>query len=392
MPAISVIVPVYNIEDYISKCIESILNQTFTDFELILVDDGSTDQSGKICDEYSKTDKRIHVIHQLNKGVSNARNTGAHYSKGAYISFIDGDDLVSDEYLNTLYSLCTDHKAEMSICGIQRVINNHIKQTDCTRSELQVSSGKEALIRNALRLDIRFLGPVIKLIERKIVINHPFPEGRSYSEDTACVYLWMHDCNRIAETNAQLYFYNYREDSLSGSKINENRLGIIKTYNEMLDFFKANDYPQLYSFFLCEYLLELVMSYELCVSAGKCSLADEFQKEVFQCCRKHLNYALEADVKHYEDLLHVFENAGIPECKQVYISMCVKSMGMHADSIKYADYPNMKLRLRKLLLRYRLSIKEYPVAYNIAYPQISNCYWTIHGITQKVRKSIGSHT
>lgn len=104
IPQISVIVPVYNVEKYLSRCIESILSQTFTDFELLLIDDGSTDRSGEICDEYAKKDTRIRVFHTKNRGVSAARNLGLDNAKGEWISFVDSDDWVENDYLKSLFN------------------------------------------------------------------------------------------------------------------------------------------------------------------------------------------------------------------------------------------------------------------------------------------------
>ena len=101
---ISVIVPIYNVEEYLPTCIESILNQTYKDLEILLIDDGSTDNSGKICDEYAKQDKRCIVIHQQNKGVSATRNTGLNYATGKYISFVDGDDYIHPQMIEILYN------------------------------------------------------------------------------------------------------------------------------------------------------------------------------------------------------------------------------------------------------------------------------------------------
>lgn len=112
---ISVIVPVYNVEKYLSRCIDSILSQTFTDFELLLVDDGSTDKSGEICDEYAKTDARIKVFHTENRGVSAARNLGIKEASADWISFVDSDDWVEDKYLSDLYGEGFSHD-ECIVC------------------------------------------------------------------------------------------------------------------------------------------------------------------------------------------------------------------------------------------------------------------------------------
>ena len=114
---ISIIVPIYKVEEYLPRCIESILNQTYQDFELILVDDGSPDLSGDICDVYAETDPRIKVIHQENSGISDARNEGLSRAKGEYISFIDSDDWVHPEFLQQLLYTIEKYDADIAECG-----------------------------------------------------------------------------------------------------------------------------------------------------------------------------------------------------------------------------------------------------------------------------------
>lgn len=121
MAVISIVVPVYNTEVYLRRCVDSILDQSFTDFELLLVDDGSTDGSSSICDEYAAKDSRVSVIHQCNAGVSAARNAGLAYafseSETQYLTFIDSDDFVAPTYLYTLYQALLDNNADISVCG-----------------------------------------------------------------------------------------------------------------------------------------------------------------------------------------------------------------------------------------------------------------------------------
>ena len=117
MELITIIVPIYNVKPYLSRCIESIINQDYKKLEIILVDDGSTDKSGNICDEYAKKDKRIIVIHQENQGLSCARNNGTRISKGKYIAYIDSDDYIELDYISYLYKLIKDNKADISACA-----------------------------------------------------------------------------------------------------------------------------------------------------------------------------------------------------------------------------------------------------------------------------------
>ena len=116
---VSIIVPIYNVEKYIKECIDSIINQTYKNLEIILVDDGSPDCCPKICDEYSKKDKRIKVIHKENGGLSSARNAGLDVAKGEYVSFIDSDDVVDEKFIETLYNLCIENNCDISECNFQ---------------------------------------------------------------------------------------------------------------------------------------------------------------------------------------------------------------------------------------------------------------------------------
>ena len=118
MPKISIIVPIYNVEKYLDKCVSSILNQTFTDFELLLVDDGSPDRCGEMCDEYAKKDSRVKVIHRKNGGLSAARNSGIDAACGKYIGFIDSDDYIEENMYEHLYDVITKYDADIACGGI----------------------------------------------------------------------------------------------------------------------------------------------------------------------------------------------------------------------------------------------------------------------------------
>ncbi|MFR2551722.1 MAG: glycosyltransferase [Clostridioides difficile] len=121
MPKISIIVPVYNVEKYLEKCVRSILAQTFTDFELILVDDGSLDSSGAMCDQFAEQDQRVKVIHKENGGLSDARNAGIELATGEYLGFVDSDDYIADDMYELLYTNIVKEDADLSICGIYDV-------------------------------------------------------------------------------------------------------------------------------------------------------------------------------------------------------------------------------------------------------------------------------
>ena len=139
---VSIIVPVYNVEKYLSKCIESILSQDYNNFECILVDDGSKDGSGKICDDFAAKDNRIVVIHQKNGGVSKARNSGLEIARGEYISFIDGDDFVKKDYISYMYRLIKQNNAEIAVCT---KLDGNFSQKKETRIAVNVDTGESAV-------------------------------------------------------------------------------------------------------------------------------------------------------------------------------------------------------------------------------------------------------
>lgn len=222
MPIISVIVPVYKVEKVVHYCIYSILKQTFTDFELILVDDGSPDNSGKICDEYALKDDRIEVVHKLNGGVSSARNTGINIAKGEYIVFIDSDDYVDKDYLQGLISTKKLYSYTDNIwCGFRTVKSysdneNYIKQVMFDDVEkISFSNAKSIMTLHDKWLDA---GPYCKLYSRKTIIDNNlfFDEDLSLGEDLIFNFRYL-DCTNgdIAILNKDSYSYFINENSLA---------------------------------------------------------------------------------------------------------------------------------------------------------------------------------
>jgi glycosyltransferase involved in cell wall biosynthesis len=208
---ISVIVPVYKVEKYLEKCIESVLKQTYTNLQIILVDDGSPDNCGKICDEYAKKDSRIEVIHKANGGLSDARNVGISKAKGRYIGFVDSDDYIKEDMYEILLNLIKKYDADVSICNLYDVIDGN----ECIRN-------KENGIREYSRLDI--LKKVLldkniqsyawnKLYEKELFDEIKYPIGKKY-EDIGTTFYLFEKCNKIVVTSEPEYYYLKRADSL----------------------------------------------------------------------------------------------------------------------------------------------------------------------------------
>lgn len=220
-PKISVIVPVYKVEKYLPKCIDSILAQTFTDFELLLIDDGSPDNSGAICDEYAKKDSRIRVFHKENGGVSSARNLGLDEAKGEWISFVDGDDTVDDKMLSTMYieSKCDNH---IVICGMR------IHEVD---SSVRLAEGYDRLVNtvgileydqnNILSLlEYHLLhSPCDKLYNRSIIISNSlrYDTAASYNEDLLFNLDYFKQVTKVTVLPHVFYnYFRYQEGTSTG--------------------------------------------------------------------------------------------------------------------------------------------------------------------------------
>ena len=221
-PLISIIVPVYKVEKYLSRCIETILNQTYTNFEAIFVDDGSPDNCGNICDSYAAKDSRIIVLHQRNQGQAAARNNAVKMSKGDYITFIDSDDYVEPDYLDYLFRLLQKYNADVSIGGFCYLYEGNIPQNQAREENTVVMNACEALIRMNYNKGIGATAWA-KLYKRELILNHPFPEGQIY-EDLAVLYQIIGDCKSVAYGNKRIYYWVQRQNSTMRMAFDERQM------------------------------------------------------------------------------------------------------------------------------------------------------------------------
>lgn len=227
MPKISVIVPVYNVEKYMTKCIESVLNQTVEDLEIILVDDGSTDGSGSICDNYQKRDGRIQVIHKKNGGQSSARNAGVDKATGDYVGFVDADDYILFNMYEKLLNMIESIKADVAVCGIYDVYKNAMIP-QCTEKAEFVCDAKE-MFRNIL-LDDKISGSVCnKLIKANIAKKLHFYDGKLF-EDAFYSTQLVQRVKKVAVTTEPMYFYVHRSNSTTTSTFRKADLDVIEAF------------------------------------------------------------------------------------------------------------------------------------------------------------------
>lgn len=219
---ISVIVPVYNVQDYLSECVQSILNQTFSDFELLLIDDGSTDHSGEIADQLEDLDPRIQVYHKINGGLSDARNYGLERAQGEYLAFIDSDDYVAANYLETLINLIVEYSADASCLRIKETTKRNLAKADNTNGHSGQCSGIEAIENSLLRREFG-ISAGGKLFSGKNFSDIRFPVGELY-EDFLTIPFIFERCKTVAYSDAELYFYYQRPGSITNSQITDKHM------------------------------------------------------------------------------------------------------------------------------------------------------------------------
>lgn len=220
---ISVIIPVYNVEQYLVRCMNSVLNQTYKNLEIILVDDGSTDNSGIMCDEYAEKDSRVKVIHKSNGGLSSARNAGLDIAKGEYIGFVDSDDWISADMYSMLYELINRGNYDISICGIARTYDsqsNAFYEKSFIEKITEYSS--IAFQKKILKVNTQDSNhyAVNKLYSKKVFKNARYPNGL-IDEDVEGTFLAVLDSEYIIETNKVGYFYWVNPQSITTSRFSK---------------------------------------------------------------------------------------------------------------------------------------------------------------------------
>lgn len=232
---VSIIIPIYNVEMYLEKCIDSVLKQTYKNIEIILVNDGSTDNCKKMCDDFSKLDSRIKVFHKENGGLSDARNYGINNATGDYITFIDSDDYVKKDFIEKLYNAITTNKCDIAICGHEDLYPDRIKRY--AFSEKYVNEkvmGKEETLKHMLYKDGYDVSAWAKLYKRSLFDEVLFPKGRLF-EDAATTYKLIILSEKIVYINYIGYEYVIRKNSISNENFNERKLDLILSTNEMCD-------------------------------------------------------------------------------------------------------------------------------------------------------------
>lgn len=302
MPIISVIVPVYNVEPYLNRCVDSILEQTFTDFELILVDDGSPDHCPIICDRYAEKDKRVHVIHQENNGLSSARNTGIDWvfanSDSQWISFVDSDDWVHPEYLERLLNAAVENDVAVSICsyaeteGENPVINTaKLFPKVWTPDNYFVEHNVNAVVAWG------------KIYQKKCFEKIRYPKGKIH-EDEFITHQILFKFEKIAVIEAPLYAYYRNKSGITQTPWKPARLSAVEAVEEQIEYMRRHGYPVVFRYVVRKYVMSITVHiFEL----GKSD--PDLQKKYLPRLRRKLRKAL----LKYQDIVPFSENTWLYE-------------------------------------------------------------------------------
>lgn len=379
---ISVIVPVYNVEKYLENCIDSILNQTYKNLEIILVDDGSADKSSEICDNYSQQHSNIITIHKKNGGLSDARNKGIDAANGKYISFIDSDDTVDALFFETLYSLIKKYDCDMSLVFFKRVYEDGTDKDYDNEFYFEKCFSNMELFKKYYESEI---GPNIiiacnKLYKKSLFDNLRFPLGK-LNEDEGTIYKAIFSSDKIAVSNKKLYYYLQRNNSIMNSKFTVKNLDVLKFIHDKSLFFKNNNFTELYEINQVYYLKSLV---NYCKTAEKhnlpkniiASLKNEFFEEL-----KKINTYNSINTKEKKEIklatisfsLYVYYKNTVNKIKRIKpkIKRIIKNI------LENNDF------LYELFLDFKeFSFKKYKAFYN-DYKQIENKLNEIHKENKK---------
>ena len=255
---ISIIVPVFGADPYLDECVLSLLRQTYEDIEIILVDDGSLDASGKICDQYAALDHRVRVIHKKNGGLSDARNVGLLHAKGDYIGYVDSDDYISCDMFAHLKGLLDTHQADIAVCGHVKTLPRGRAFPHIPSKKIFVMDSEEAL-KKMLQIGYYESFAWNKLFRRELLDGILFPFGHLY-EDLYTTYKVIHKAKKIVYSKEIKYYYRQRAGSIIHSTFNAKYFDYIQASIELCEFTKKH-YPRIYGTAVFAYYRSRMFTY-----------------------------------------------------------------------------------------------------------------------------------
>lgn len=285
---VSVVIPVYNVEKYLRKCVKSVVEQTYPHVEILLIDDGSTDRSGQLCDELQREDSRIRAFHKKNGGQSEARNLGVENAKGEYITFVDSDDWIDENAIERMVQCAQNVQAELVCCGY--------KELDESGKILKLTEQPEGVYNDEEALLLLLKGKAVhnmvgaKLLKRELAVRIKFPQGCIH-EDDFVVFRWIYASNRIGIVKNAMYNYLRRPGSTMMARFNEKRLVRIDAARELYQETLRHERKDIQRLAYVRYI-EALRSMYICgmkyLGSGEISNLYPYKQEIYKECRKAL--------------------------------------------------------------------------------------------------------
>ena len=300
MHKISVIIPVYNVEKYLSACMESIIHQTYKNLEIILVNDGSTDSCPQICEEYAAKDNRIKVIHKKNEGSAEARNEGLKLVTGDFVGFVDSDDFLSKDFYKTLIYLLEKNNADIVECGFYEFNNtNKIENNPVTKNLLEEIFDTE----NAMKAIME--GPLSvviwnKLYKKELLQDINFPTGK-YIDDVFWTYKVFGNAKKIVKIKEKLYFYRQQAGSIMRSKFSLRRLDALQGHEEKIEYMKKK-FPRLENLAIKVFCFVSIYHYQELSINKEIDPNNIFRKKIYSKVKKFNNFCIYRNW-HWKDIV-----------------------------------------------------------------------------------------
>lgn len=323
-PIISIIVPIYNVEKYLEECVLSIINQTWDNKQIILVDDGSTDKSGQICDRLQAEYPYIQVIHKENGGLASARNAGLDIAIGEYVGFVDSDDYIEQDMYEKMYQSMIQTNSQVSCCSRYRCIDTdkgreiHLIEGSKRIRQFTVMTTEEAVRLLMLNKGMTY-SACDKLFQADLFSQIRFPKENLPSEDIPCIYSILTKCKQIVHIGEEKYYYRFVSNSISKSPFRRKNISTVRYMEEVADDVCVR-YPSVKEEALYALIQSTDSSYSGLVKSGNRQELKDIEKELCKIVRKHLGHIIVYPIFSWKiKLINVFVALGIfPVFYRVY--------------------------------------------------------------------------
>ena len=280
---ISVIVPVYNVQYFLDDCVKSIVEQSYDNLEIVLVDDGSTDSSREKCDKWGLADSRIRVIHQKNAGLSGARNTGISIAKGDYIAFIDSDDYIHRDYVKSMYEACLDNNVQLCVCGILETIDD-VDTASPYEGKVELVNQEQLFDQLYTIRNVETVSAANKLYAIELFDDIRYPVGRRH-EDEATIHYIIEKVSTAAWIGFPMYYYRQTPNSITRQTYNIKMLDELWSKEVRLDFFKSRHLDDLYQKALYVYCSRIIFHVQHLFNSDN----DEYYDAALSYMKKYLS-------------------------------------------------------------------------------------------------------